>query len=105
MSEPKATFAHQPGQLQETLEFIKRTRFSLRDLRRVRIWTDRIHVFDINQDFFEITGLGYIDADVVPVLRAVNTAFNPETIHQPAATEPKEFDTGRRYAWAQDRIL
>jgi hypothetical protein len=105
MTPAKASFAHQAGQLPATLEFLKRTRFEMRDLRRVRLWPDKIHIIDINHDFFEITGLGYADADVVPVLRAVNTAFNPETIHQPATTEYKEFDTGRRYAWAQDRVL
>jgi len=105
MSQPRATFAHQAGQLPATLEFIKRTRFQMRDLRKVRLWPDRLLIFDINQDCFEITGIGYPDADIIPVLQAVNTAFNPDTIHQPAAAEPKEFDTGRRYAWAQDRIL
>jgi hypothetical protein len=105
MSEPKATFAHQSGSLTQTLAFIKRTRFELRDLRKVRVWPDRVHIIDINQDIFEITGLGYPDADIAEVLRAINTAFNPETIHKPAPTEPKEFDTGRRYNWARDRVL
>jgi hypothetical protein len=105
MDQPKATFAHQPGQLPLTLEFVKRTRFELRDLRKVRVWTDKVHIIDINQDLFEITGLGYSDADIVPLLRAVNTSFNPDTIHQPASTECKEFNAGRRYAWAQDRVL
>jgi hypothetical protein len=35
----------------------------------------------------------------------INTAYNPETIHQPAATEFKEFDTGRRHCWAEDRVM
>ena len=42
MSDPKATFAHQPGNLDATLEFLKRTRFELRSLRRVRVWADRV---------------------------------------------------------------
>jgi len=105
LTPPKATFAYQAGQLAQTLEFIKRTRFELRDLRKVRVWTDKVHIFDINQDAFEITGIGYPDADIVPVLKAINTAFNPTTIHEAATTEYKDFDTGRRYVWAQDRVM
>ncbi len=104
-TQPKATFTHQTGQLAATLEFIKRTRFELRELRKVRVWPDKVHILDINQDLFEITGIGYPDADIVAVLKAVNTAFNPATIHEPATTVPKEFDTGRRYVWAQDRVM
>jgi hypothetical protein len=35
----------------------------------------------------------------------VNTAFNPETIHNPIDLEYKEFKTGRRRAWAEDRVM
>jgi hypothetical protein len=105
MSTPKATFAHQAGKLDATLEFIKRTRFELRALRKVRVWTDKVHILDINHDIFEITGVGYPDADIVAILQAINTAFDPATIHQAATTDFKEFETGRRYPWARDRVL
>ena len=105
MSEPKATHRHETGQLDATLEFIKRTRFELRALRKVRVWTDKVYILDINHDIFEITGVGYPDADVVAILQAINTAFNPAMIHEPAPTEFKEFETGRRYPWARDRVL
>jgi hypothetical protein len=105
MSNPKATFAHQPGHLDATLEFIKRTRFELRALRKVRVWTNKVHILDINQDIFEITGVGYPDADMVAILQAINTAFDPATLPNAAATDYKEFETGRRYPWARDRVL
>jgi hypothetical protein len=104
-SEPLAAHEHRPGQLADTLEFLKRTRSELRALRIVRVWTDRLHILDVNGDYFEIRGLGYGDEDVVPVLQAVNTAFNPEGIHQPAPGEYKEFNLGRRYPWAHDRVM
>ena len=102
---PKACHQHQPGGLAQTLEFLKRTRSELRTLRFARVWADRVQVFDVNGDFFEVQGVGYPDDDVVPVLRAVHTAFNPDTIHVPLAEPYKEFKTGRRHPWAEDRVM
>ncbi len=105
MTTPLATHDYTPGGLEAVQEFVKRTRAELRSLRRVRLWKDRLHIIDVNKDFFEVRGLGYPDADVVPVLRMINAAFNPETIHNPVDAEYKEFDTGRRYPWAYDRVM
>ncbi len=74
-------------------------------LRKVRVWPDRLHVIDINGDAFEITGVGYKDADVVALLDHVNTAYKRNLIHEPTEDEFKEFKTGRRYAWAADRVM
>src|SRR5688572_1255652 len=100
-----ASHVHQPSQLEATLEFLKRTRSELRMLRKVRVYRDHVHVIDINGDWFEILGVGYPDADVVPVLRAVNTAFNNETIHLDVSDAYKELNAGRRYPWAADRVM
>ena len=105
MSTPLATHDHAPGNLPAALEFLKRTRWELRDLRMVRVWKDRFQVIDVNKDYFEVRGVGYMDADVVPLLRAVNTAFDPATIHDPTDAEYKEFLTGRRHTWAEDRVM
>ena len=87
------------------LEFLKRTRWELRDLRMVRVWKDRYQIIDVNKDYFEIRGVGYPDADIVPLLTAVNAAFDPSTIHEPTNDDYKEFLTGRRYTWAHDRVM
>jgi hypothetical protein len=42
---------------------------------------------------------------VVPLLRSINTAFDPQKIHEPIEREYKEFDTGRRHPWAEDRVM
>lgn len=105
MSNPVATHDFAPGAVPAALEFLKRARWELRDLRKVRVWKDRVQFFDVNKDFFEVRGLGYPDADVVPLLRAVNTAFDPVTIHDPTDAEYKEFFTGRRHTWAEDRVM
>lgn len=103
--EPRAALHYSPGTLAEALEFLKRTRSELRSLRMVRVWSDRLQVFDVNLDYFEVSGVGYADADIVPLLEMVNTNFKPETIHAPVDSPYKEFLTGRRYPWAHDRVL
>jgi len=105
MTAPRATHDYVPGGLDAALEFLKRTRSELRTLRKVRLWKDKFHVLDVNKDYFEIRGIGYPDADIVPLLRNLNTAFNPQTLHEPVADEYKEFDTGRRHPWAEDRVM
>jgi hypothetical protein len=105
MAEPLARHDYTPGGLEAALEFVKRTRSELRQLRKVRVWQDKLHIIDVNKDCFEIRGVGYPDADVVPLLRAVNTAFDPQKVHEPTELEYKEFDTGRRHPWAEDRVM
>lgn len=105
MSEPLASHDFTPGGLDAALEFVKRTRSELRTLRKVRLWKDRIQIIDVNKDVFEVRGLGYGDADVVPLLKEVNAAYNPQTLHEPIEAEYKELDTGRRYPWAYDRVM
>jgi hypothetical protein len=105
MSQPLATFDFTPGSLPAALEFLKRTRWELRSLRKVRVWKDRFQILDINGDVFELRGIGYTDADIAALLRAVNTAFDPQTIHDPTDLEFKEFATGRRHPWAEDRVM
>jgi hypothetical protein len=74
-------------------------------LRMVRVWPNRLHIFDVNGDFFEVQGVGYPDGDIVPILKAVHTAFNPDLIHSPFDGEYKEFKTGKRHPWAEDRLM
>lgn len=106
MPEPAPLATHEfTGDVNAAVEFLKRTRSELRMLRMTRVWTDRLRVYDINGDCFEITGIGYPDEDVVPLLNQVNTNFKPEFIHEPTDAEYKEFKTGRRYPWARDRVM
>ena len=95
----------EPGKLDEVIAFLKRTRSELRMLRKVRVSREWVRIFDVNGDWFEVSGVGYPDADVVEVLKAVNTPFNPEAIHEPTTDEFKEFRTSRRYTWAADRVM
>jgi hypothetical protein len=105
MTPPLATHDYTPGGLDAAREFIKRTRSELRMLRQVRAWPHQLHIVDVNKDYFEIRGLGYADADVVSLLKMINAAYNPETIHEPTAADFKEFGTGRCFPWAHDRVM
>ena len=105
MSAPLATHDYAPGGLQAALEFLKRTRSELRQLRKVRLWKDKLHIIDVNKDYFELRNLGYGDADIVPLLKSINTAYNPATLHDPTTDAYKEFATGRRHPWAEDRVM
>ena len=105
MSTPLATHDYTPGELHAAVEFVKRTRWELRELWMVRVWKDRYQIIDVNKDYFEIRSIGYPDADIVQLLRDVNAAFDPATIHDPTAAEYKEFLTGRRFPWAHDRVM
>lgn len=104
-TEPLATHDYEPGEVEAVLEFLKRTRNELRMLRKVRIGTERIQVFDVNGDYFEIRGIGYADTDAAVVLTSIGANFKPEYLHQPVADPYKEYKTGRRYPWAQDRVM
>jgi hypothetical protein len=105
MNAPRATHDYAAGGLAAALEFLKRTRSELRMLRFVRVWKDRLQVVDVNQDFFELRGVGYRDADVAPLLQNLNAAFNPETIHHETDAEYKEFGAGKCHPWAHDRVM
>src|SRR5262245_14277084 len=105
MAEPLTTHEFSDGGLEAAIAFFRRTRNELRTLRCVCVSTAWVQLYDINGDYFELRGLGYPDADVIAVLRSFDTPFNPETIHNPIDAPYKEFKTGRRYAWAADRVM
>lgn len=102
---PLATHDYTPGALDAADHFIRRARWDLREPWFVRVYPDRYQLFDVNKDYFEVRGLGYADPDIVPLLRLVNAAFDPATIHDPTIAEYKEFLTGRRFPWAADRAM
>src|SRR5438046_39461 len=104
-SRPLAVHEYTAGGLNAALEYLKRTRAELRPLRMVRLWKDRVRVYDVNRDCFEIVGLGYPDPDVIPLLDSIGTAYDPRTIPLPTEAEYKEFKTGRCHPWAEDRVM
>ncbi|MBN9518039.1 hypothetical protein J0H58_05895 [bacterium] len=105
MLEPLASHDYAPGALEAADRFVRSARWGLRELWMVRVYPDRLHLVDVNKDYFEVRGLGYPDADVVPLLRLVNAAFDPATVHEPTPAGYKEFLTGRRFPWAADRAM
>jgi len=105
MTTPLAIHDYTPGGLEAAREFLKRTRSELRMLRKVRLWRDKFQIIDVNKDYFEVRGIGYADADIVPLLKMINAAYNPETLQEATPAEYKEFGTGRCHPWAHDRVM
>ncbi len=105
MKTPRATHDYGEGGLEAALIFFRRTRDELRTLRKVRVSTQWVRLFDVNGDYFELLGLGYPDEEIIAVLQSFDTPFNPETIHDLITAPYKEFKTGRRYPWAADRVM
>lgn len=105
MNDPLAVHQYCQGGMDAALEFLKRTRSELRQLRAVRLGRDFFRVHDVNGDSFEILGLGYADPAVIPLLRSINAAYNPATVHQPTEAPYKELKTGRCHPWAEDRVM
>jgi hypothetical protein len=102
---PIAVHDYEPGGLESAATFLKRARNELRQLRKVRASKVGVQIFDVNNDVFEIRGLGYGNPDLIPLLKSIGTVFDPNTIHEPTTAEFKEFKTGRVHPWAEDRIL
>jgi hypothetical protein len=105
MTHALATHDFADGGLEAAIAFFRRTRNELRALRKVQVSTQWVRLFDVNGDYFELSGLGYPDAEIVPVLQSFDTPFKPESIHTPIEAPYKEFNTGRRYPWAADRVM
>lgn len=102
---PVAVHQHVAGELAATLDFLKQMRYRLRELRLAHVGEHWLRAFDVNGDFVEITGVGYVDDEIVAVLDALNAVYKRESIHAPAARPYKEFKTGKRRPWAEDRVM
>jgi hypothetical protein len=102
---PVAIHQHVAGNLEATLDFLKQMRYKLRELRRAQVGEHWLRAFDVNGDFVEIAGVGFVDEEILAVLDALNAVFNRETIHVPTARPHKEFKTGKRRPWAEDRVM
>ncbi len=50
-------------------------------------------------------GLGYADPEIIPVLKSLNAAYDPGTVHMSPTAEPKQFNLGRCQPWAEDRVM
>jgi len=105
MSDAKASHEFSSGTLEDALVFLKRIRAELSTPRKVHVWPDRLGVFDVNGDWFEVCGVGYESPEITGLLDAVNAVYRKDSIASPFGREYKEFATGKRYAWGVDRVM
>jgi hypothetical protein len=72
---------------------------------RVRVERGRTTIIDINRDEFVVEGLGYGDANLIPLLRDLGAAFDPQELHRVSPDDPtaREFPLSRAWAWGAER--
>tara|TARA_B100000029_G_C17465157_1_gene920008 strand:+ start:254 stop:580 length:327 start_codon:yes stop_codon:yes gene_type:complete len=102
---PRASYNYADGTLEESLVFLKRIRSELSIPKKVQVWPDRFGVFDVNGEWFEVLGIGYLSPEITELLDAVNAVYRKDSIAKPFSREFKEFPTGKRYAWGVDRVM
>jgi hypothetical protein len=91
----------------ELTQFLRREAANLRALRKVIISKEKTVVRDINGDGVEFPGLTYGCAALETLLRELGVIFNPQTLHNAAATADgvKEFRLSARFPWGQERVM
>lgn len=104
-AQPIAVHKHTAGQLEATLDFLKQMRYKLRELRLAHVGEHWLRAFDVNGDFIEVAGVGYADDEILLVLDALNAVYRRDSIHTPITRPYKEFKTGKRRPWAEDRVM
>jgi hypothetical protein len=91
----------------ELTQFLRREAAKLRSLRKLIISPEKTVILDVNRDGIEFPGLTYGNATLESLLREVGVIFNPQTLHNPAATPHgvKEFRLSARWPWGEERVM
>ena len=71
----------------------------------VRVERGRTTIIDINRDEFVVEGLGYGDVNLIPLLRDLGAAFDPQDLSRVSRDDPtaREFPLSRAWAWGAER--
>ena len=71
---------------------------------RVRVEATRTIIIDINKDEFVIAGLGFGDANLLPLLANLGAACDPKVVEKlDTSSPPHEFSLSRVWAWGAER--
>ena len=91
----------------ELIQFFRGHAATLRNLRRLKISTEKTVVLDVNGDGIEFPGLTYGNNVLDELLRELGVVFTPANLHNPKATPSgnKEFDLSGRWTWGHDRVM
>ena len=88
------------------LKHIRVNRESFRALRRIVLGPERATVFDINNDAFQIDGIGWKTEGVRRFLQGLGASFDPTQVDVPPISgDSKEFKVVKSDPWGHDRIL
>jgi hypothetical protein len=93
--------ADEPDAIRRVLQAQRR---GFNTANRVRVEADRTIIIDINKDEFTIEGLGFGDANLLPMLAALGAACDPKEVQRLDKTSrPREFSLSRAWAWGAER--
>ena len=97
-------YRYTPAEPDAVRQILKAQRRGFNTANRVRIERDRTVIIDINKDEFTIQGLGFGDANLLPLLGALGAACDPQEIHRlDGSSPPREFSLSRAWAWGAER--
>src|SRR4051812_19972065 len=81
-------------------QILRAQRRSYNTANRVRVEAGRTIIIDINKDEFTIEGLGFGDANLVPLLGALGASCDPKEVERMNRASPsREFSLSRVWAW------
>ena len=91
----------------EVIQFFRREAGKLRALRKLIVSREKTVVLDVNRDGIEFPGLTYGNGVLDELLRELGVVFNPQVLHNAAATPSgvKEFEITARWTWGHDRVM
>jgi hypothetical protein len=100
----RKVYHYRPDEPDVVRKVLRAQRKGFNTANRVRVEAGRTVIIDINKDEFVVEGLGWGDANLLPLLAALGAACNPQEIKQMTATSPpREFDLSRVWAWGAER--
>jgi hypothetical protein len=91
----------------QLIQFLRRELPCLSMLRKLVITLEKTTVEDVNRDAIEFPGLTYGNPVLTALLRELRVVFNPQSLHDPAASPGgiKEYRLSARHAWGEDRVM
>jgi hypothetical protein len=99
------TYRYDPGDPDVIRKILLAQRRGFNTANRARVERGRTSILDINGDAFVIEGLGYGDANLVPLLQSLGAAFNPQELRRlgPDESVTREYPLSRAWAWGAER--
>jgi hypothetical protein len=99
-----STYAYRADEPDAIRNILRAQRRGFNIANRVRVEAERTIIIDINKDEFTVEGLGFGDANLLPLLGALGAACNPQELARlDKSAKPREFSLSKVWAWGAER--